>query len=192
MTAGAVPVLTLLTGTLAPLGPRGAPSGISKRPVAGRVWLGRERLGNDEQGDRRHHGGPEKAVHHYPFEHYPFEHYPPWRLEVDERDLLAQPGAFGENLSTTGLIEADLAVGDTFRLGGATIQVSQGRQPCWRLNSRFGVPDMALRMQAGGRGGTTGCSRKAGSRPAASSTSLIGSAPIGPSRTSGARSTWTR
>lgn len=62
-------------------------------------------------------------------------------------------GAFGENLSTAGLDEATVAIGDVFRLGGALIEVSQGRQPCWKLNIRFGVADMARRVQQTGRTG---------------------------------------
>lgn len=135
----------LLIGPVVPLGPRAAPSGIAKRPAAGRVWLGREGFAGDAQGDRKHHGGPEKAVHHYAF-----DHYPRWREAIGDRDVLTRPGAFGENLSTTGITEADVAAGDTFRLGRALIQASQGRQPCWKLNIRFDVPDMALRVQRSG------------------------------------------
>lgn len=138
----------ILTGLVKPLGPRAAPSGIGKSPVAERVWLGREGFAGDAQGDRKHHGGPEKAVHHYAFEHYAY-----WRHAIGGRCVLARPGAFGENLSTTGMIEADVAIGDTFRAGDSLIQVSQGRQPCWKLNLRFDVRDMALRVQQGGRTG---------------------------------------
>ncbi|HVI98695.1 MAG TPA: MOSC domain-containing protein [Sphingomonas sp.] len=139
---------TILAGTIAPLGPRAAPSGIDKHPIVGRAWLGGEGIVGDAQGDRRNHGGPEKAVHHYAF-----EHYDRWRGELGNHNLLDQPGAFGENLSTTGLTEADVAVGDTFRLGSAIIQVSQGRQPCWKLSARFGSADMALKVQQTGRTG---------------------------------------
>jgi len=85
--------------------------------------------------------------------HYAFDHYPAWRDALGERDVLSRPGAFGENLSTSGLTEVEVAVGDIFRAGEALIQVSQGRQPCWKLNARFGVPDMALRVQTSGRTG---------------------------------------
>lgn len=135
----------VMRGPVRPLGPKAAPSGIDKHPVAGRVWLGRLGFAGDAQGDTKHHGGPEKAVHHYAFEHYPF-----WREAIGALDVLARPGAFGENLSTLGLTEAEIAIGDTFRLGDALIQVSQGRQPCWRLNFRFGMPDMAYRVQMSG------------------------------------------
>ena len=144
----AIRIDQLLTGPVRPLGTRAAPSGIDKHPAAGRVWLGREGLAGDAQGDRKHHGGSEKAVHHYAF-----EHYAAWREAVGPRGVLARPGAFGENVSTTGLVEAQVAVGDIFRAGGALLQVSQGRQPCWKLNLRFGVPDMALRVQESGRTG---------------------------------------
>lgn len=138
----------LLVGPVAPLGLRAVPSGIDKQPVTGRVWLGREGLSGDAQGDRRRHGGPEKALHHYPSEHYVV-----WREELGDHALLTRPGAFGENLFTTGLTEADVSVGDVFRLGCATVRVSQGRQPCWKLSLRFSVSDMALRVQASGRTG---------------------------------------
>lgn len=141
-------VESILAGSVAPLGPRGAPSGIGKQPVGGRVKLGLEGLTCDAQGDRKHHGGPEKALHHYAREHYAV-----WREAIGPRAVLEAAGAFGENLSTHGLTEESIAVGDTFRLGEALIQVSQGRQPCWKLNVRFDLPDMALRVQ---RTGMTG------------------------------------
>lgn len=135
----------VLKGRVAPLGMRGAPSGIDKKPVHGRLLVRREGLIGDEQGDQKHHGGPEKALHHYAYEHYQY-----WRCTMGEREVLRQPGAFGENLTTGGVTEGQVAVGDTFRLGKALIQVSQGRQPCWKLNARFDVVDMALRVQQSG------------------------------------------
>jgi MOSC domain-containing protein YiiM len=94
------------------------------------------------------HGGPDKAIHHYAF-----DHYAAWRGELGPLPLLQAPGAFGENLSTRGLDETGVCLGDRFRLGSALLEVSQGRQPCWKLNDRFGVPDMALRVQDSGRSG---------------------------------------
>ena len=137
-----------LAGSVRPLGPNAVPSGIAKHAVEGRVRLGREGLSGDAQGDQKHHGGPDKAVHHYPFDHYAY-----WRGAIDAKALLARPGAFGENLSSHGMTEAHVAVGDVFRLGGALVAVSQGRQPCFRLNLRFGVDDMAYRVQTSGRTG---------------------------------------
>jgi len=134
----------LFIGTLAPLGPRQVPSGIDKKPVQGHLAITRVGLQGDEHGDTRHHGGPEKAVHHYPA-----DHYGEWRKEGIE----AAAPAFGENITTSGLSEADVCIGDVFRLGSALLQVSQGRQPCWRLNARFDRPDMAIRVQKSGRTG---------------------------------------
>ncbi len=141
-------LLSLRVGRVEPLGPRGQTSAIRKQPVAGRIALTRLGLAGDEQADRRHHGGPDKALHHYPC-----EHYAAWRREMPERAALCEPGAFGENLSTLGLTEATVCVGDVFTLGEAIVQVSQARQPCWKLNVRFGVGDMARRVQESGRTG---------------------------------------
>ncbi|HCQ46484.1 MAG TPA: MOSC domain-containing protein [Achromobacter sp.] len=138
----------LLTGTARPLGDSGRDSGIDKHPVAQRLWLGAEGLRGDEQADRRFHGGPEKALHHYAR-----EHYPAWQAELGERAVLQAPGAFGENISTQGMTEADVCVGDVFRAGTALIQVSQARQPCWKLDHRFARRGMAARVQASGMTG---------------------------------------
>lgn len=140
--------ITLLTGRAAPLPGSDALSGIVKLPVDRPLALGPEGLEGDEQADRRVHGGVEKAVHHYPF-----DHYAAWQADLGALPALAAPGGFGENISTTGPTEATVAVGDIFRLGSALLQVSQGRQPCWKLNRRFEVPDMARRVQQSGRTG---------------------------------------
>lgn len=137
----------LLIGGLSPLGPKSELSGIQKSPVAS-AELGFTGFGGDEQGDNKRHGGVEKAVHHYCLDHYVL-----WRHELGELDPLAQPGAFGENLAVEGLNEDGVCIGDVWALGEAVVQVSQARQPCWKLNSRFGVPDMARRLQSSGRTG---------------------------------------
>lgn len=143
-----IPLQALLVGDVRPLGPRGIPSGIAKVSVDRPLSLGTLGFGGDAQGDTKHHGGAEKAVHHYAF-----DHYHGWGAEIGHRDVLGAAGAFGENLSTLGLTEDDVAVGDVFSLGSAIIEVSQGRQPCWKLNERFAQPDMARRVQASGRTG---------------------------------------
>jgi MOSC domain-containing protein YiiM len=140
--------ISVLAGALAPLGPKGIPSGIVKSPIAAPALLGANGLEGDAQGDTRVHGGPEKAVLHYAF-----DHYADWHAEIGDAPPLKGPGAFGENISSTGLTESAVAVGDVFRLGSARVQVSQVRQPCWKLNARFGVADMARRVQTTGRTG---------------------------------------
>lgn len=127
---------------------RGRKSAIAKTPRAGRVAVGPLGLEDDEQGDTRFHGGPDKAVHVYAF-----EHYPGWRRELGDLPVLAAAGAFGENLSTASATEADLCLADRLRIGTGVFEVSQARQPCWKLNERFAVPDMARRVQDSQRTG---------------------------------------
>jgi len=140
--------ITLLTGRVSVLPGSDKTSGIDKHPVQAALALGLSGFQGDEQADLRVHGGPEKAVHHYPR-----DHYDAWRADLGALAVLDAPGAFGENISLTGPTERSVAVGDVFRLGTALVQVSQGRQPCWKLNLRFGVPDMARRVQTTGRTG---------------------------------------
>jgi MOSC domain-containing protein YiiM len=145
----AVELRALLVGKAVPINDKGDLSAIGKCPVATALWLGEEGFVGDEQADRRVHGGPEKAVHHYPF-----EHYASWLADHADLSLpLAEVGAFGENLSTVGMTEETVCVGDVYRLGGALVQVSQARQPCWKLAERFGRRDMPLRLQQTGRTG---------------------------------------
>lgn len=135
--------------SLLALGPRAAPSGIVKSAAPAPWRLTRTGLEGDRQGDLVHHGGEEKALHHYPRDHYA-------RWIEDEPTLaeaLTAAPAFGENISTLGLIEDDVCIGDIFALGSALVQVSQGRQPCWKLNAHFARKDMARRVQETGRTG---------------------------------------
>ncbi|WP_442754314.1 MOSC domain-containing protein [Methylocystis sp. JAN1] len=138
----------VLAGAVGPLGQTGHVSGIDKRPVPAPWRIGATGLETDAQADRKHHGGAEKALHHYAF-----DHYAAWREEIGAAPALAAPGAFGENFSTTGWTEEDVCLGDVIRFGGALLQVSQGRQPCFKLNLRFCQDDMALRVQKSGRTG---------------------------------------
>jgi MOSC domain-containing protein YiiM len=135
--------------SLLPLGPRAAPSGIDKSATPAPWRVTRTGLDGDRQGDLVNHGGAEKALHHYPRDHYA-------RWIEEEPALaaaLAAAPAFGENISTFGLVEDDVCIGDIFALGAARVQVSQGRQPCWKLNARFARSDMARRVQESGRSG---------------------------------------
>lgn len=138
----------LLTGRAEPFTRPGSRSGIAKVPRQEALAVTTLGLAGDEQGDLRVHGGVEKAIHHYPR-----EHYAAWLAELGEHPLLMQPGAFGENFSTTGWTEDDVCLGDLIRAGSALLQVSQGRMPCWKLSDRFGVANLALRVQQSGRTG---------------------------------------
>ena len=124
---GPVRIDTLLTGRAVDYTRPGSRSAIDKRPVSDAVEVGINGIVGDEQGDLRVHGGPDKAIHHYPF-----DHYAAW--------------------------QADICVGDRLRAGSVVLEVSQLRQPCWKLNDRFSthdnpVRDMARRVQHTGRTG---------------------------------------
>jgi MOSC domain-containing protein YiiM len=120
----------VLVGRIARFGERGK-SAIAKQVVDGSVRLSFVGLEGDQQADKRHHGGRDKAVHHYPF-----DHYTRWRADAPDQVRLVAPGAFGENLSTQGLLEDAVCIGDRFRIGTALIEVSQGRKPC-NTQARF-------------------------------------------------------
>ncbi len=110
-------------------------TGICKIPVAGPLRLGRLGFEGDGVGDIKHHGGHDKAICLYSMDHY---HY--WEKALG---IVLPAAAFGENLTTIGLLEDDVCIGDVFELGTADIQVSQPRQPCSTLAARYGRADMA-------------------------------------------------
>lgn len=146
-----VAIAALFTGPVGPLARPGhppVPSGIAKTAQTGPLRLYVSGFEGDEQGDRIYHGGPEKAVHHYPAEHYAL-----WRARFPLSPVALDAGAFGENLSTTGMTEQDVCIGDIVRAGTALLQVSQGRQPCWRLNRRLAHPEAACIVQQSGATG---------------------------------------
>jgi len=115
-------------------------SGIIKSPVHGPVYVSRLNIAGDQQADLVHHGGCDKAVLAYPLESYRF-----WQAEFP--DIPWQAGCFGENLTLTGVAEANVCIGDIFSLGQCVLQVSQPRQPCWKLSRRWGLPKLAVRVQ---------------------------------------------
>lgn len=139
----------MYAGKPRPLGPRAVPSSILKSPLPGPWGLTETGLTGDIQADTVNHGGVDKAVHHYPR-----EHYAAWLADKPSlAPLLETIPAFGENISTMGMTEADVCIGDIYRVGGVRFQISQGRQPCWKLNARFDMPDMAYQVQKTGRTG---------------------------------------
>jgi MOSC domain-containing protein YiiM len=147
-------ITSVLTGRVKPLGSRCTPSGIDKSPVKGPLAFGEFGLLGDEQGDLRLHGGVEKAIHHYPFDHYNYWTEVPVGDGTDyDGPVLKEAGAFGENISTVGLTEQEVCLGDIFQLGTGVVQISQGRQPCWKLNERFVDASMARQVQETGRTG---------------------------------------
>ena len=120
---------------------QGAPvvTAIFKEPVEGTVKLRRLNLDGDRQADLTVHGGAEKAVYGYPS-----EHYSGWRRELPEVEF--HWGMFGENLTTAGLFEDSLSIGDRLRVGSAILTVTQPRMPCYKLALRFDREDMIKRF----------------------------------------------
>ena len=114
-------------------------TGIFKAPVEKRVMMRALNLDGDRQADLVNHGGRDKAVYAYPSEHYGF-----WKDQFPGVEL--PWGAFGENLTVAGLLEADVCLGDRFQIGGAEVAVTQPRIPCFKLNLKFQRDDMAKRF----------------------------------------------
>jgi len=114
--------------------------------VSAPVFLRQMNLDGDRQADLRVHGGADKAVYTYPFEHYAF-----WAAETGRDDFVY--GQFGENFTTTGLLEDDVHIGDVLRIGAARVQVSQPRTPCFKLGIRMGDDGFPARFTAANRTG---------------------------------------
>src|SRR6478609_9549019 len=122
-------------------------SGIRKRPVdpSAVLWLSTLNLSGDGQADLTVHGGPDKAVYAYAS-----EHLVEWAAELGE---LTDDAPFGENLSTRGVREDDVAIGDVWRWDTAVLQVCQPRWPCFKLALHRQRADIQARMRATGRTG---------------------------------------
>jgi len=120
-------------------------TGLFKEPAVGPVYLDTLGFQGDGIADPVHHGGPDKAVCAYSADYYAY-----WEK------ITGRPtgfGAFGENLSLSGIGETGVHIGDEFTLGGARVQVSQPRQPCHKLNKVFGLQEMACKVQKTGFSG---------------------------------------
>jgi MOSC domain-containing protein YiiM len=120
-------------------------TGICKKPVAGTVLLSKQGFAGDGVGDRKHHGGEDKAACAYSLDHYPY-----WRSVLG---ITMPEAAFGENLTVEGMQEAEVCIGDVYRIGTAEVQVSQPRQPCGTLAARFGKADFVKMVVDSGRTG---------------------------------------
>jgi MOSC domain-containing protein YiiM len=121
-------------------------TGFYKRPVDGAAHLKRLGIEGDAVADTRNHGGPDKAVLCYAA-----AHYDRWREELPE--LSMSPGALAENLTVTGVDESSVYLGDTYLIGDCEVQVSQPRQPCWKIARRWGLKTLTKRVAQTGRTG---------------------------------------
>jgi MOSC domain-containing protein YiiM len=147
-------VAALLIGGPVPFRSDGATSSIGSRVEAfGPVRLTAMGFAGDKVGDPSVHGGTDKAVHFYPV-----EHYAAWaedfRKNHDEpHPHLQRLGGFGENIAASGMTEDRVCIGDRFRIGKALLEISQGRQPCWKIDDHFGVKGMTAGVIRTGRSG---------------------------------------
>jgi len=121
-------------------------TGIYKQPVKGKLALPTLNLDGDEQADLTVHGGKDKALYVYASEHYPY-----WQKELPGMDL--PYGMFGENLTTKGMLEENVCIGDEFKIGTAIVRVTQPRLPCYKLAFKFDSPDIIKRFMQSGRSG---------------------------------------
>lgn len=114
-------------------------SAIDKKPAYGKIFLSTLNLDGDQQADLHFHGGPDKAVCVYSYDHYSF-----WESVLDTK---LEAGAFGENLTVKGITEEDVWIGDVYELGEAIVQVTQPRQPCFKLATKLKQPKLPLMVQ---------------------------------------------
>jgi MOSC domain-containing protein YiiM len=139
----------VLIGTPKPFREDGEMSAIAKNAADRPLMLGFAGLEGNQIADPLHHGGRDKAVHLFSIEHYAF-----WQNRYPDVEVLDRPGAFGENFSCAGLTEQRLCLGDIFRVGEALIECSHARQPCWKLNHRFGKSDVVKTVVRTGKCGS--------------------------------------
>ena len=121
-------------------------SAIRKTKVSEAVHVGNTGIAGDEQADLVNHGGPDKTVLAYAS-----KHYEKWNAEFP--DMNFEAGGFGENLTVADIDESTCCIGDTFRIGDCLLQISQPRQPCWKLSGRWNLPKLAVLVQQNGRTG---------------------------------------
>lgn len=128
--------------------PSGKTSGIRKVPLAGPVAIGLRGIASDRQVNRTYHGYPAMALHHFPHETYAW-----LRHHFGALPRVEGPGSMGENLSTSGLTEHDVCIGDRFRFGSAVIEVTQPRQPCATIEQHLEVKGVVKALIASARSG---------------------------------------
>ena len=121
-------------------------TGFYKQPVDGPVRLTRLGIKGDRVADTRHHGGPDKAILCYAA-----SHYERWREDLPDLEMTA--GALGENLTVQGADESSVCIGDSYELGQCVVQVSQPRQPCWKIARRWGIKTLTKTVAQTGRTG---------------------------------------
>lgn len=119
----------------------GVASCINQKHTVNQLTVQFDRIVGNSEADPKHHGGLDRVLHHFPREHY--GQYRRWDLMSTFRDA----PSMGENISTVGINESNIHIGDIVQIGDVTLQVTQPRSPCFKLNLQFGHPKFALAMQ---------------------------------------------
>lgn len=149
-------------------------SGIFKALVTGEtIAVGKMNLAGDRQADLRAHGGVDKAIYVYPS-----EHLPGWTVELGF-DMPLGPNAFGENLTTSGIVETDACIGDVWKWGSALVQISQPRGPCYKLEMKLDRPGLIPVFTQSGRTGMYLRVLEPGDAPVAGPIELVERHPVG-------------
>jgi MOSC domain-containing protein YiiM len=107
-------------------------TGIFKKPVLAGIFLGKTDVKQDAVVDRKYHGGIDKACYLFTA-----DIYDEWKSKFPKADWCF--GMFGENLTVQGLDEQKIYIGDQYEIGGAIVEVSEPREPCYKLGIRFGT-----------------------------------------------------
>lgn len=155
------------------IGGRNILTAIHKMPVTGPVRVGALGLAGDEQADLSVHGGLEKAVYAYPSEHYEF-----WRKLREQAGVAGiddqlEPGAMGENLTLSGVLESGVWVGDVLQFSNCALRVEQPREPCFKFNAAMGFNTAVKAMAQSGFCGFYLCVDQPGTVQAGESFALI-------------------
>ncbi|MFC5648475.1 MOSC domain-containing protein [Paenibacillus solisilvae] len=134
--------LNIAKAVSVPYGSKVVETGIFKTSSGKPLRLTRTGLVGDQQADTVNHGGPDKAVCVYSADHFAY-----WEEQWSKP---VEAGAFGENFTISGLTEENIHIGDIIRIGEAVVQVSQPRQPCFKLGVKHQIPELSLQVQQSG------------------------------------------
>ena len=141
-------IVGLFTGRPKEIGPNNLLTSIDKTAVVGPLIIKSDSLVGDKVVNLKYHGGPDRVIHHYSLEQYDY-----LKTIFPEHEELFKAGSYGENLTTDKLTEADLCIGDIFKLGSAKIQLSEGRKPCGTIDVKYGIKGVLKEIISTGRYG---------------------------------------
>ncbi len=138
----------LFVGRAKEIGPNRFVTAIAKDPVVEKLIIKSDSLEGDESHNLKFHGGPDRVIHHYSLEQYEYLK----SVFPQHKDLFV-PGSYGENITTDKLTEKDLCIGDIFKLGSSTLQLTEGRKPCGTIDIKYGFKGVLKEIVRSGRYG---------------------------------------